>query len=99
MSLADVAAQAKLPKKAVQKLEAGDTEINLHLPVDITVEWIRALPVDRTAALTSLRRSLQVGWTGELAPAAGLSDRPVNVDQYLEQVETKLNAGSEEDAS
>ena len=99
MSLADVAAQAELPDKVVQELEAGDMEINLHLPVDTTVAWIRALPVDRTTALASLRRSLQVGWTGELAPAAGLSDRPVSVDQYLEQVETKLNADSEEDDS
>jgi DNA-binding XRE family transcriptional regulator len=99
MSLADVAAQAELTEKAVQELEAGDTEINLHLPVDTTVAWIRSLPVDRTTALASLRRSLQVGWTGELAPAAGLSDRPVSVDQYLQQVQTKLDAGSEEDAS
>jgi DNA-binding XRE family transcriptional regulator len=99
MSLADVAAQAELTEEAVQELEAGDTEINLLLPVDTAVAWIRALPIDRRTALASLRRSLQVGWTGELAPAAGASDRPVNVDDYLKRVEAKLNAGSEEDAS
>ena len=99
MSLADVAAQAELTDEAVHELEAGDTEINLHFPVDTAVAWIRALPVDRTAALASLRRSLEVGWTGELAPAAGASDRPVNVDDYLKRVEAKLNAGSEKDAS
>jgi DNA-binding XRE family transcriptional regulator len=99
MSLADVAAQAELTEEAVQELEAGDAEINLLLPVDTAVAWIRALPIDRRTALASLRRSLQVGWTGELAPAAGASDRPVNVDDYLKRVEAKLNAGSEEDAS
>jgi DNA-binding XRE family transcriptional regulator len=99
MSLADVAAQAELTEEAVQELEAGDTEINLHLPVDTAVAWIRALPVDRSTALASLRRSLQVGWTGELAPAAGASDRPINVDDYLQRVEAKLNAGSEGSAS
>jgi hypothetical protein len=99
MSLTDVAAQAKLPEKAIQELEAGDREINLHLPVVTTVAWIRSLPVDQTTALASLRRSLQVGWTGELAPAAGASDRPVNVDEYVQQVEMKLNAGGEGHAS
>lgn len=97
-SLADVAAEAHLPEKAIQQLETGDREVNLHLPVSTVAAWIRALPVDRGTALRSLRRSLEAGWTGELAPAAGTSDSPANVDDYIEQVETELDAEGNKDA-
>lgn len=91
-SLTDVATEAHLTEKAIQELETGDTQVNLHLPVRTVAAWIRALPVDRGAALRSLRRSLQAGWTDELAPAAGTSDRPTNVDDYIAKVETELDA-------
>ena len=97
-SLADVAAEAHLPEKAIQQLETGDREVNLHLPVRTVAAWIRALPVDRGTALRSLRRSLEAGWAGELAPAAGTSDSPANVDDYIEQVETELDAEGNKDA-
>ncbi len=97
-SLADVAAEVHLPEKAIQQLETGDREVNLHLPVKTVAAWIRALPVDRGTALHSLRRSLEAGWTGELAPAAGTSDSPANVDDYIEQVKTELDAEGKRDA-
>ena len=99
MSLADVAARVNLSETAVQELESGDTEINLHLPVDVIVAWIRALQVERPAALAALRRSLQVGWTGDLTLAAGGSGRPVSVEQYIDEAEAKLTSGDEEGAS
>jgi DNA-binding XRE family transcriptional regulator len=96
-SLPEVAAQAHLPEQTIQELEAGDREVNLHLAVDTAVAWIRALQVDRTTALASLRRSLEAGWIGELALAAGVSDRPANVEEYIEQVEAKLDAEGKKD--
>lgn len=97
-SLTEVAAQAHLSEQTVRDLEKGDTEVNLHLDVDTTVAWIRALPVDRTTALASLRRSLEAGGSGELAPAAGASGGPANVEEYIQQVEAKLDAEGRQDS-
>jgi hypothetical protein len=97
-SLAEVATGAHLTEKAIQELETGDTEVNLHLPVRTVAAWIRALPVERGAALRSLRRSLEAGRTGELAPAGGTSDRPTNVDDYIAKVESELDAEADKDA-
>jgi transcriptional regulator with XRE-family HTH domain len=99
MSWADVAARANLSETEVEELESGDMEINLHLPVDITVAWIRALQVEGPTALAALRRSLEVGWTGELALAAGDAGRPVNIEQYMDEAQTKLASVDEEGSS
>lgn len=98
MTVVDVAGQTELPEQTIRALEAGDAEVNLHLEVDTTVAWIRSVPVDRTKALASLRRSLQTGWTGDLTLAAGLYERPASVDEYIEQVAARLGSNNEKEA-
>jgi DNA-binding XRE family transcriptional regulator len=98
MTVADVAGKTQFPEQTIRALEAGDAEVNLHLAVDTTVAWIRSVPVDRTKALDSLRRSLQTGWTGDLTLAAGMSERSASVDEYIERVAARLDSDNEEEA-
>jgi len=98
MTIADVAGRAALSEQAVRALEVGETEVNLRLEVNTTVAWIQAVPADRHRVLAALRRSLQSGWTGDLALAAGLPDRPTSVADYIDRVVTKLDHPDEEQA-
>jgi hypothetical protein len=96
LTIADVAERAKLSEAKLRALESGDVGVDLSLDVDTTVAWIRAVPADRLKVLAALRRSLQTGWTGDPALVAGLTDRPVSVDDYLTQVVAKLDPEDKE---
>ena len=91
LTIADVAERVRLSPDEVHALETGETGVDLRLDVDTTVAWIRAVPADRPMVLAALRRSLQAGWTGDLTLAAGLSDHPTSVDDYIDQVVAKLD--------
>lgn len=86
LTVAQIAERSRLSEEDVRGLESGNKEVDLGLPVATTVAWISAVAVDRDKAITALRRSLQVGFTGESSLAAGVPDRPVNVEDYVNQV-------------
>ena len=91
LTIADVAERAGLPEEKLRALENGDVSVDRGLAVDTTVAWIRAVPADRSKVLAALRRSLQTGWAGDPALVAGLTDRPVSVDDYLTRVAAELD--------
>jgi hypothetical protein len=61
------------------------------------VAWIRAVPVDRQAAVSALRRSLEVGWTGDRLLVAGIPERPSSVSEYLHKVAQLLDLEIDEE--
>jgi DNA-binding XRE family transcriptional regulator len=91
LTIADVAERSELSEETLRALETGEVGVDLRLDVDTTVAWIRAVPADRPMVLAALRRSLQTGWTGDPALAAGLPDRPASVDDYIGQVVAQLD--------
>jgi DNA-binding XRE family transcriptional regulator len=86
LSTVEVASRAELPEETVRALETGEVAVDLRLPVATVVSWIRSVEADRSSVIAALRRSLRIGWAGDLTLVAGLPDRPESVDDYVNQV-------------
>lgn len=95
LTVGEIAERSHLSEEDVRDLESGSKEVDLGLPVATTVAWISAVTVDRARAVAALRRSLQVGFTGETSLAAGDSDHPINVEDYVNRVIAALSSREE----
>jgi hypothetical protein len=91
MSVSDVASRASLPKDKVRELEAGERVVDRNLSTDDVAHWISAVPVGRQQAVNALRKSLQATWRDDAVLAAGSSEVPANVDEYVAHVIKKLD--------
>ena len=86
LSTVEVASRAELPEETVRALETGEVAVDLRLAVATVVSWIRSVEADRSNVIAALRRSLRIGWAGDVTLVAGPPDRPESVDDYVNQV-------------
>lgn len=86
LSTVEVASRAELPEETIRALETGEVSVDLRLAIRTVVSWIRSVEADRSSVIAALRRSLRIGWAGDITLVAGLPDRPESVEDYVNQV-------------
>lgn len=95
MTTSDVA-RADLSEDMIKALESGERVVDRNLATGETACWISAVPVERDQAVNALRKSLQATWRYDQVLAAGSTEIPTNVDDYVARVVEKLDQLAQE---
>jgi DNA-binding XRE family transcriptional regulator len=96
MTTSDVASRAGLSEDTIKALEAGRRAVDRNLATDDAAQWISAVAVERDQAVNALRKSLQATWRDDQILAAGSTEIPTNVDNYIARVVEKLKRLTQE---
>lgn len=96
MTTAEVASRAELSEDTIKALEAGARAVDRNLATGEAAHWISAVPVERDQAVDALRKSLQATWRYDQLLAAGSTEIPADVDDYVARVVEKLDELAQE---